>query len=314
MKAKNIMFSGFVASILTAVACSADAAVVASKEYVDARETAIEEAADTKYLSKTDAENTYVTTEELNKEGGIAKTVAGNVQAISDMDAAYKQADADLSDRITTNAEAIALLDGSGEDGKPGLVETVAQHTTDIAVLQNLTGENGQIAQNIAQVLTDAQTYTNEKIEGLDGNDSGEGNHITGVSQKDGKVTVTKGTISYNTLSDVPVIDEVLSDTSTNAVQNKAVKAALDDKQDTLTADSYIDATALADDKIKVVADGQIVAENTGLVTGQTVYAYALPKPENCKNTTCVLSVDGSGNPYWMQLWMSGTDGNTKSE
>ena len=52
MKVKNIMFSGFMAAILTGVACSADAAgfQVASKQYVDARDEAIvaaQEAVDT---------------------------------------------------------------------------------------------------------------------------------------------------------------------------------------------------------------------------------------------------------------------------
>lgn len=56
-----------------------------------------------------------------------------------------------------------------------------------------------------------------------------------------------------------------------------------------------------ATEKISVNADTN-VKTGTGLATSTAVVAYALPRPENCKEVTCVLSVDGDGEPYWMEL------------
>ena len=94
MKVKNIMFSGFMAVILSGVACSADAAgfQVASKQYVDAREDAIEtaykaaDAAVVEAQAQVDAgQNT-----EIAKKADKATTLAG--YGITD---AYTKAEVD---------------------------------------------------------------------------------------------------------------------------------------------------------------------------------------------------------------------------
>lgn len=53
------------------------------------------------------------------------------------------------------------------------------------------------------------------------------------VESTDLSAVATSG--SYNDLSNKPTIDSALSSTSTNAVQNKVIKGALDGKQDALT-------------------------------------------------------------------------------
>ncbi|MFQ6744930.1 MAG: hypothetical protein ACLRFN_03050, partial [Alphaproteobacteria bacterium] len=205
MKVKNIMFSGFMAAILSGVACSADAAgfQVASKQYVDAREDAIEAAADTKYLSKDDAATTYVTTATLNADGGIAKTVEALNEAVNSadtglatklstadfnsykttndaavqknaddivaMDAAYKKADSELSGRIAANSEAIALLEGGeGAEGSiANLTSKISANATAIETLNANAVTQGSVANSIASALG---TYTTEKgIDGLSG-------------------------------------------------------------------------------------------------------------------------------------------------
>ena len=58
------------------------------------------------------------------------------------------------------------------------------------------------------------------------------------VSNLSGTLAPVATSGSYSDLTDKPTIDSALSDSSTNAVQNKVVKAALDAKQDALTIDS----------------------------------------------------------------------------
>ncbi len=64
--------------------------------------------------------------------------------------------------------------------------------------------------------------------------------------------------------------------------------------------DAYVSVNN-ATEQISVNADKQI-RQGTGLATSTAVVAYALPKPVDCQEFTCVLSVDGSGEPYWMKL------------
>ena len=99
-----------------------------------------------------------------------------------------------------------------------------------------------------------------------------------------------------------------LSDTQMLAVNSgiDADKVAAYDnyattKQDVLSGTGYV--TINQENKtVSVTADGAVAAGNTGLVTGGTVYTYALPKPTDCTEAKCVLSVDGNGAPYWMKL------------
>lgn len=66
-------------------------------------------------------------------------------------------------------------------------------------------------------------------------------------------------------------------------------------------------------EKISVNADTN-VRVGSGLATSTAVIAYALPKPVDCIETTCVLSVDGNGEPYWMKLELIYETPSVKSE
>lgn len=76
-----------------------------------------------------------------------------------------------------------------------------------------------------------------------------------GTLELNGAPVTVNGTEVTNT-----VVDDTLSDTSENPVQNKAIKAALEGKQDTLTAG----------DNITISDDGTISAENTTYGTATT--------------------------------------------
>lgn len=76
-----------------------------------------------------------------------------------------------------------------------------------------------------------------------------------GTLELNGATVMVNGTEVTNT-----VVDDTLSDTSENPVQNKAIKAALEGKQDTLTAG----------DNITISDDGTISAENTTYGTATT--------------------------------------------
>ncbi len=73
-----------------------------------------------------------------------------------------------------------------------------------------------------------ANTYTNEKIGALNATTNGDGDFVIGVTQTDGKVTVTKGNIDYSNLAGKPTVDTAMSDSSTNAVQNMVIKSYVD--------------------------------------------------------------------------------------
>ena len=193
MKVKNIVFSGIMAAILGATA--ADAAIsVASQAYVDGKiktnADAISELSQTVADNKTAADATATLVGTL-PEGATATTIVGY---------------------ITEKTTGIATDAKVNELG-----QTVAGQGEKITALETLTGENGQIAQNIAQTLTDAKAYadglatnydaagsaaaaetaakgyTDTAVAGLDADQVGEdGSYIKLVSQADGKVSATK--------------------------------------------------------------------------------------------------------------------------
>ena len=310
MKVKNLMFSGFMAAILTGIACSADAAVVASKEYVDARETSILDTVAQEYqksetaLTQTDVQN-EITAVVGTADEGLIKDVADNTAAIED-----------LSDDVSQNTAAIATLNGDAN--------TTGSVQNQIKVLSDLLGgTSGDVS-----TLTTQVTANTTAIETLNGDGTGSvANKISSAlenystsAQVDGKISTALS--NYDTSGEVDTKIQEASDTLTteiNKKQNTIIGdqlAALNSgitaekvtnydnyattKQDIMSAGN--DYVTIADNKVSVKVDGSVAANNTGLITGGTVYTYALPKPTNCTETTCVLSVNGDGQPYWMKL------------
>lgn len=179
MKIKNIAFTGFMAAILGATAAQADPVQLISKTYADRElQAKLTDAANagagiaisedgkisadmntalvgdksvaTILGEKADASNVYTKTEADDK----FQTVEAALQAAQDATDYTNEKVQELSD----------TLSGSGEDGQPGLVSTVTAQGNRISALETLTGENGQIAQNIAKALTDANDYTDQEV------------------------------------------------------------------------------------------------------------------------------------------------------
>ena len=180
MKIKNIAFTGFMAAILGATAAqAADPVQLISKTYADRElqakltnaanagagiaisedgkisadmNTALvgEKSVATILSEKADASNVY-TKEEADDKFQTLKAAA--------------QAAQDATNYTNTKVQELSdTLSGSGEDGQPGLVSTVTSQGNRISALETLTGENGQIAKDIAQALTDAKAYTDDEV------------------------------------------------------------------------------------------------------------------------------------------------------
>ena len=232
MKVKNIVFSGIMAAILGATA--ADAAIsVASQAYVDGKiktnADAISELSQTVADNKTAADATATLVGTL-PEGATATTIVGY---------------------ITEKTTGIATDAKVNELG-----ETVAGQGEKITALETLTGENGQIAQNIAKTLQDAKDYadglatnydaagsaaaaetaakgyTDTTVAGLDADQVGaDGSYIKLVSQADGKVSATAASFEGS------VTD---GSTSVNAPTTAAVASYVQGKLKLVTGDEGI--------------------------------------------------------------------------
>ena len=227
MKVKNIVFSGIMAAILGATA--ADAAIsVASQAYVDGKiktnADAFSELSQTVADNKTAADATATLVGTL-PEGATATTIVGY---------------------ITEKTTGIATDAKVNELG-----ETVAGQGEKITALETLTGENGQIAQNIAKTLTDAKAYadglatnydaagsataaetaakgyTDTTVAGLDADQVGaDGSYIKLVSQADGKVSATAASFEGSVTDD---------STSVNAPTTAAVASYVKEKTNVIS-------------------------------------------------------------------------------
>ena len=289
------MFSGFMAAILTGITCSADAAVVASKEYVDARETSILGTVEQTYqksadaLTQTDVQN-EITAVVGTEEEGLIKDVADNKSAI-----------ADLSDDVSKNTAAIQTL--NGDENTTGSVQNQIKVLSDL-----LGGTSGDVTNLTTQV--GANTSALQKL-------NGDENTTGSVANK-----ISTALSNYDTSGEVDTKIQEASSTLTTEINKKQNEITGDQlsalnsgitaekvtnydnyattKQDVMSAGN--DYVTIADNKVSVNVNGTVAANDTGLITGDAVYTYALPKPTNCTETTCVLSVNGDNQPYWMKL------------
>lgn len=301
MKVKNLMFSGFMAAILTGIACSADAAVVASKEYVDARETSILDTVEQNYLksgdalTQTDVQN-EITAVVGTAEEGLIKDVADNKNEISSL----KAKDTELAGKIQANSDAIAILEGGeGAEGSiANLTTKINENASNIEILNSDESVGGSVANKISSALENYSTSAQ-----VDGKIS---TALENYSTSD-EVTTAINNASSALTTEIEKKQDEITGTQLDALNSgiTAEKVTNYDnyattKQDIMSAgNAYV---TIAENKVSVNVNGEIAANDTGLITGGTVYTYAIPKPTNCKETTCVLSVNGDDQPYWMKL------------
>ena len=180
MKIKNIAFTGFMAAILGATAAqAADPVQLISKTYADRElQAKLTNAANAGagIAISTDGKISADMNTALVGEKSVAtilgeKADASNVYTKEEAEARFQDVEeAAAAAKAATDytnekvQELSDTLSGSGEDGQPGLVSTVTAQGNRISALETLTGENGQIAQNIAQALTDAKAYTDQEV------------------------------------------------------------------------------------------------------------------------------------------------------
>lgn len=276
MKVKNIAFSGFMAAILMgAVATPADAVSVASKEYVDARETAINTNLTQTYLTKTDAGNTYVTQEAAEAfqdaddvSNAITGAVTGN-EALAGALADKEDKDNKVSEITDQNKGSTTLYPS---------VNAVAQYVVDLTtgednVLGDLAGldtiTNSQVAAdaNIAQ----------SKIEGLTTLATQVGTNKDAIETLNGGVGTT-GSVA-NTIA------QALND-------GGQIDVALDEKQDKLSQDQInaiaqvaTNTQSIADNAADIAQNAEDIAKKADAATTLAGYgitnAYTTTETDN---------------------------------
>lgn len=328
MKVRNIVFSGFMAAIMSASAAHAVVSV-ASQGYVDQEiKTNVTE------VSFADDNTNYLQESTGLKSAAIA-----------------------LDTQVQKNAAAIAVLDGGeGGTGVQGLVDKVEANET---AIERLDG-GAEVENSVLNKITTA-------ISGLTGSVTGDAGVVKTISQTNGIITAERAEIVDADIAADAKIAQSKIDGLESALQGKAdadnvysietanatfvtpqttlagygitdaytqtqVNDLLDEKQNKLTTENFVageNATiTIAEDgkitvgatdtkytgtgNVEIDAQNQIsvktaaVAQDAGtLVTGNDVYTYAIPKPSaGCMSETgaCVLSSDTKGNLTWVMI------------
>lgn len=130
-----------------------------------------------------------------------------------------------------------------------------------VAKLYTTTGDNEDGAMT-QKAITDALVLKQGELDATNVvvDPSTTGSFVTSVTAADGVITISKGDVTY---------DEQLNDTSTNGVQNKVIKAAIDLKQDELNSgeggnvkitpttenDNVVKSISAADGVVQIITD-----------------------------------------------------------
>ena len=333
LKVKNIAFTGFMAAILMgATATDARAVSVASTEYVNAQVGAVSGEVTT--LSET--VGTKAAQSDLNALSATVDTKA----AASDVTA--------LEGRVGTAESDIDSLEGRVSANESG-ISTLNNNVGDVQTLPTTAKTIvGAINEINSDVYRKAETYLKSEVNALIGDIQAGDVDLKGyvkettlneeLAKKQNNLTedqlkavdsgITGALVEkYNAYE--AAIGSKASQTDLDAlsqtVEGKADAATslagygiadaytstqtdnlLAGKQDNLSGSTYV---SVENDTVSLKVDGEIAAGNEGLVKGSQIYTYALPKPADCENETCVLSVDLEGQPYWMKLELPTTQG-----
>lgn len=318
MKIKNIAFSGFMAAIMLSTGAAMAAPQIASKAYVDTKSASVAAAAVDSALqengaikSALDAKADKSAVEEVKTTADTAKTTADEAKTTAD-----------------ANKSAI-------ENEQTGLAATkkVADEAAAAAAAADTKAGNAQTAAEAAQATADAAATKTALSEGLalkedtankTGNITTENQNSASLFPTIGAVTEwTNNKITELSKSGLPVNPDNINDNSIGGAKlaNGAVTtekiangAVTEDKLSTELAGKVNNAqtseqvSAAIADAIKDKADKATTLEGYGITDAMTeteIKGYAVPKPSTectAESGRCVLSVDTSGSPYWMDV------------
>ncbi len=276
--------AGIFTVLMGLVSVNAADAAVASKGYVDA-------------VAKTKANSADVYTKEEANDLLDAKAPKATTLAGYGIEDAYTKAEVDATfetiENVKTKVQAVIdSLGSSGDDsgeGATGLQGTVLKNQQDIVDLQStttqqgnkitaletLTGTNGQIAQNISQALTDAKSYTDEKVDALTDTDGA-------ITKNTNAITALEGLVGEESV-------DTQIDTKINALK-------LSETYETKGAAE----TALNDAKADATSKANTAEANAKTYTDDTVTGLNLQNiariPAACSDATnyCTLTTNGT--------------------
>ena len=160
MKKSNIAFSGFMAAILVSVGAANAATQIASKQYVDNRETSILQTVSNTYETK---ENVTNLTEQVTQLGDtINNEDTGLAAKVDDAAAAAAEAKqtADTAQSTATGAQsAVEALGATVGNAEAGLVKDVNDLETSVGGLQTTVGQLDTEMDSKLDSATAATTY-----------------------------------------------------------------------------------------------------------------------------------------------------------
>lgn len=307
MKIKNIAFSGFMAAIMLSTGAAMAAPQIASKAYVDTKSAsvaaaavdsalqengAIKSALDAKADASTVAE-VKTTADTANTTANAAKaTATANKSAIENEQtglAATKKVADDAAAAANTNAGEISTLKETVAGKQDALGYTAENAANKIGTLSTTASveEQARTYPTAGAVIS----YVTGKFDEITGGISVDTNKIT-----DGAVTEPKikdGAVTTNKIADGAVTEGKLSTELAGKVNG---------------AQTSEQVSAAIADAIKGKADKADTLAGYGITDAMTeteVKGYAVPKPSTkctAESGRCVLSVDTTGLPYWMDV------------
>lgn len=318
MKIKNIAFSGFMAAIMLSTGAAMAAPQIASKAYVDTKSASVAAAAVDSALqengaikSALDAKADKSAVEEVKTTADTAKSTADEAKTTADANKSAienEQTGLAATKKVADDAAAAA----AAADTKAGNAQTAAeaaQATADAAAtktaLTNGLALKEDTANKTGNITTDNQNsaslfptigavteWTNNKItelskSGLPVNPDNINDNSIGGSK------LSNGAVSTEKIADGAVTEDKLSTELAGKVNN---------------AQTSEQVSAAIANAIKDKADKATTLAGYGITDAMTeteIKGYAVPKPgDDCKAESgrCVLSVDTSGSPYWMDV------------
>ena len=258
MKKSNIAFSGVMAAILfSAGAANATTTQIASKQYVDTRETAILENVSNTYETKENVQNLTEQVTNLgdtinNAETGLTTTVKKITQVVGDDTSGLVKDVTDLGTTVDGLTETVgnldteldSKLDSATADGK---YEVLTNKATAINAENQTSGTSYPSVGAIVQ-------WTNKKIADL----SDTGLPVNPGNIEDGTISGSKlenGAITTDKIANDAVTSDKIADDAVGSEHIKTGAVGSDEIADGAVANADLAADSVTTDKIK---DGTI--------------------------------------------------------